>query len=80
MLETNIFVRGNRGHQENVRYNVEGHQKKHMMDIVGTMVKIVLYYIFYSNQGSLGSMVGKTLGDVEKTPQKKSWVLKISIF
>jgi hypothetical protein len=70
MLDMNLFFGGNRGHQENVRYNVEGHQKKHIMDIAGTMVKIVLYYIFYSNQGSLGSMVRKTLGDVEKTPQE----------
>ncbi len=41
------------------------------MDITGNMVKIVLHYIFYSNEGSLGSKVGKTLGDVEKTPQKR---------
>jgi len=76
----NLFLGGNRGHQEDVRYNFEGHQKKHIMDIAGTMVKIVLHYIFYSNEGSLGSKVGKTLGDVEKTSQNKSWVLKISIF
>jgi len=42
------------------------------MDIAGTMVEIVLHYIFYSNEGLLRSMVGKTLGDVEKTPQQKN--------
>jgi hypothetical protein len=38
-------------------------------DIVGIKVENILYLTFFSNQGSLGSMVGRTLGNVGK-PQK----------
>jgi len=38
----------------------------HIGDVVNTMVKIFLHFIYFSNQGLLGNMVGRTLGDVGK--------------
>jgi hypothetical protein len=52
--------------------------------------KLKILYIYISNQGSLGSMVGRTLGNVGKAPKKSfdairvpkrtSWMLKILMF
>jgi len=38
----------------------------HIGDVVNARVKIFLHFIYFSKQGSLGNMVGRTLGDVGK--------------
>jgi hypothetical protein len=57
---------------------------------VGIKVENILYFIFFSNQGPLGNMVGRTLGNVGKAqtksfdatrvPKRTSWMLKILMF
>jgi hypothetical protein len=64
--------------------------KRYIGDIVGIKVENILYLIFFSNQGSLGSMVGRALGNVGKdqknyfdpmkVPKRTSWMLKILMF
>jgi hypothetical protein len=60
---------------------------RYIRDIVGIKVENILYFIFFSNQGSLGSMVGRTSGNVGKAQKKSfdamkvpkgiSWMLKM---
>jgi hypothetical protein len=60
---------------------------RYIRDIVGIKVENILYFIFFSNQGSLGSMVGRTSGNVGKAQNKSfdamkvpkgiSWMLKM---
>jgi len=45
--------------------------KKYIKIIASTLVKNILCFLYFSNQGSLGSMGGRTLRDVEKAPKKK---------
>ncbi len=40
--------------------------KNHIGDVVNARVEIFLHFIYFSNQGSLGDMVGRTLADVGK--------------
>jgi hypothetical protein len=64
--------------------------KRHIGDIMGIKAENILYFIYISNQGSLGSMVGRTLGnvgkdqknsfDAMKVPKRTSWMLKILVF
>jgi hypothetical protein len=64
--------------------------KRYIGDIVGIKVENILYLIFFSNQGSLGCMVGRALGNVGKdqkfyfdpmkVPKRTSWMLKILMF
>jgi len=32
-------------------------------------VENILYFIYFSNQGLLGSVIGRTLGDIGKAPK-----------
>jgi hypothetical protein len=60
---------------------------RYIRDIVGIKVENILYFMFFSNQMSLGNMVGRTLGNVGKAqkksfdatrvPKRTSWMLKI---
>jgi hypothetical protein len=64
--------------------------KKYIGDIISTKVENVLYFIYFLNQGSLGSMVGGTFEDAGKalkiyfeatrTPKRTLWMLKILWF
>jgi len=63
---------------------------RYIGDVVGIKVENILYFIFFSNQGSLGSMVGRTLGNVGKAqknsfdamrvPKRTSWMLKYQCY
>ncbi len=44
--------------------------KKYIKIIASTKVKNIFCFLYFSNQGSLGSMGGRTLWDVGKAPKK----------
>jgi hypothetical protein len=56
---------------EDVGYDVKGHQEV-LRGVVTTRVENILCFIYISNQGSLESIVEKTLGDIGKAPKKCS--------
>jgi len=76
---------------EGIGYDVGGHPEVHR-GLVGTRVEFFMFYFFkISNQGSLGNMVGRSLGNIGKAPKKfllrqqgapkkTSWVLEILMF
>jgi hypothetical protein len=56
---------------EDIGYDVKGHQEV-LRDVVTTRVENILCFIYISNQGSLESIVKKTLGDIGKAPKKSN--------
>jgi hypothetical protein len=54
---------------EDIEYDVEEHQEV-LRDVVTTRVENILCFIYIYNQGSLESMVEKTLGDIGKVHKK----------